>query len=214
LEQLEKEGYLWNTPVFLSFSYDVHKPKGTPDYMDPAKRVVFHMWRKGMTEPMIQCGKRVPVEEVDSEYAVNLLSSQRGAESTPAPDLRIKLHYISPDEPGHQYDREMVLEAATGSLAETEDTYLFLAAENGYQKELKYYVKPTDLTGEHWKRKFYLRSRNGRMYAGLEVQFTLFPHVIDIKALINPNGSRILEPDPSKQITDPEEIRRLDEQTR
>jgi hypothetical protein len=31
---------------------------------------------------------------------------------------------------------------------------------------------------------------------------------------LNPTGSRTLEPDPEKLITDPEEIRRIDEQTR
>jgi len=31
---------------------------------------------------------------------------------------------------------------------------------------------------------------------------------------VNPNGSRNLEPDPQKLITDPVEIQRLDEQTR
>jgi hypothetical protein len=30
---------------------------------------------------------------------------------------------------------------------------------------------------------------------------------------VNPHGSRNLEPDPAKQITDPEEIRRLDMET-
>ena len=37
---------------------------------------------------------------------------------------------------------------------------------------------------------------------------------LSISAIVNPNGLQFLEPDPDKLITDPDEIRRLDEQTR
>jgi hypothetical protein len=172
------------------------------------------MWKKGATTPTFQVAKRLKLEEVDGVFSVNLLSNERGAENIAMPDLKIKFRYISPNDPAHQYDRQMVIEAPTGGLLETKDAYNYLAPESQYTRQFEYIVRPDEMTSGGWKHKFYLQSRDGRVYAGLEVQATLFPHVIDIQAIVNPTGSRNLEPDPEKLITDPEEIRRLDEQTR
>ena len=216
VEHLGKDGYVWQVPLGLgSFDFaSMNRPKQSPDYKDPNRRFVFHVWKKGETKPTIQISKRLRLEETDNEFAINILSIERGAENISTPDLRIKFRYISPNDPTRQYDRQMVIEAPTGGLLETLDTYTFLAPENQYARQYNCVVRPDDMTSGGWKRKFYLKSRDGRLYAGLEVQATLFPHVIDISAIVNPTGSRNLEPDPAKLITDPEEIRRLDEQTR
>ncbi len=215
IDTLEKDGYVWTHPGFGAFAFGpLNGPKTPPDYANPAKRRTFQMWKKGETKPTLPILKRFRIEEVDSEFAINLLSSERGAENTSKPDFQIKLRYLSPEAPRHQFDRRMTLEVPTGGLIATEDTYVFLAPEGPYEHQFEYIVRPDDLTSGGWKKKFYLKSREGRVYAGLEVRFTLFPHVIEITAIVNPNGSRNLEPDPAKQITDPEEIRRLDEQTR
>ena len=212
---LTRDGYLWTYPPGIgSFDFSGYRSKRAPEYRSPAKAFAFHLWKKGEPEPTVGVAKVLRVEETDIEFSLNLLSAERGGERIATSDLRIRLRYVAPDDPARKHERELTLEAPTGGLIETQDTYIFEAPASGYASQIQYVVKPTDLTFGGWKRKYYLRSRDGRLFAGFEMAFTLFPHAIELNGSVNPNGSRHLEPDPAKQITDPEEIRRLDETTR
>jgi hypothetical protein len=54
----------------------------------------------------------------------------------------------------------------------------------------------------------------GKMYGAVRVDFDSGEMNFGISGYLNPTGSRNLEADPEKQITDPKEIRRLDEAMR
>ena len=213
---VEKEGYLWSFTSGMepiSLDYNPTRVKTLPSYADPTKGVTFHVWKQGVTEPWTSVQKRIRVQEQDSDYGINLLSDSNDGQPAPKPDLIVRLRFISKDTPGHQYDQQMVLETPSGGLLETQDPYLYQASDQGYQQRYDYVITPADLKSSGWKRKYYVKSRSGRIVAGLNVTFTLFPYAFQIDGTLNPHGSRNLEPDPAKQITDEAEIRRLDVET-
>ena len=102
-------------------------------------------------------------------------------------------------------------------MESTGTVYPYLAPTNGYVGAFTFLYRPDDpsRSGNGWERRFYARLRDGRMYGGFVVEFSPAPSkALEITGYINPSGSRVLEPDPAKRITDPDEIRRLDQTTR
>ena len=173
----------------------------------------FRLLKTGTGETNLQVRILLRVEESAHDFAINLLSTEPGAERTALPDLLVKLRDVVPNDPARKLERELTLAVPDGGLVETGEQQPFRAPEKGYQPHVAIRFRPDDLSQGNWRRKFYSQSRRGRVWTALDVQFTLFPYAIAISAVVNPYGSRNLEPDPDKQITDPEEIRRLDEAT-
>ena len=115
---------------------------------------------------------------------------------------------------------ELTLESVSGGIQETTNSFLFLGPVDGYTSKIVYDSQSPDVKKWHRSgqpRNFFLKSRGGKIVSALTMEVMI--HAQDGARLhyalwANPAGSRNLEPDPAKQITDPEEIRRLDEQTR
>jgi hypothetical protein len=96
-----------------------------------------------------------------------------------------------------------------GGLQPTKDPYPYAAPEHGYDSGYSFEVGPSD----SWRKGFYIKARSGRVYAGSFITFGRHGLSFEFDGLVNPAGSRVLEPDPAKLITDPHEIQRLDEAT-
>ncbi len=216
VESLEKEGYVWLVPRGLgTFDFSViRQPRQPADYKDPDKRTVFHVWKKGPTEPITRQGVRIRLLAEQEEYGVNLLTGQKVAIND-APDLIIRIPLVSDADGAARGHRLITLNVPNGGILETADAYPYSAPAEGYQRSWQWVFRAADTPpgAEEWKRNFYVRARDGRLYAGLSVRFDSMP-AFEIDVIANTGGSRVLEPDPAKQITDPEEIRRLDESTR
>ena len=65
-----------------------------------------------------------------------------------------------------------------------------------------------------WNLPYYVRARNGKVHGALQIDFFQRQRGFLVTGYLNFDGSRNLEPDPEKLITDPEEIRRIDTVTR
>ncbi len=78
------------------------------------------------------------------------------------------------------------------------------APESGYQESLEsFFDKSSYRWSGYSSKKIYLESRNGQLYAGLSLAIYAYHDgrgYIRINGVINPNGSRNLEYDPTKRI--------------
>ena len=95
-------------------------------------------------------------------------------------------------------------DSVNGGFIETDDIFMYLAPEDGYQKKITIVLDKNDNT---WttslEKKFYLKSRNGNVYSSLICKFISHPSgegLVSISTFINPNCSTNLEYDPAKRI--------------
>ncbi len=212
--QLERDGYLWTDPGLGSFDFRPGKSgRQSTDHLDPERRIIFHFWKRGSTEPVVLQGLQAQV--IDGVTAVNLLTGKLGGEDGKA-DLLIKTQTVADEEKAKRGERLFIFEATNGGIIETSDVYPFLAPDVDYRQNWQWLFQPASTTPgtENWKRNFYVKTRGGRLHSSLRIAFEFSGPRLIISIVTNPSGSPLLEPDPEKQITDPEEIRRLDEKTR
>jgi hypothetical protein len=211
--QLEKAGYLWVNPGLGSFDFRPGKIARQPiDYLDPSRRFIFTLWRKGPTVPVVSHGLQVQI--IDEVTQVNLLTGRLSREDEKA-DLVIRTQPVANEETAKRGERLFSFEVADGGIIETSDANPFLAPDIEYPQKWQWLFQPADTApgAENWKRNFYVKARNGRLRSSLSVLFEFSGPRLTVSIITNPSGSPLLEPDPEKQITDPEEIRRLDEAT-
>ncbi len=113
-------------------------------------------------------------------------------------------------------DWTLILEAKNGGLLVADNASSFAAPENGYVSTLQFAASNSiDLrwSQSSERRRLYFRGRNNRVSALLSLQFDVHPWEggrLRIESLVNASGSRNLEPDSEKQITDPVERKRFD----
>lgn len=188
---------------------------------NPQAPVVFEMWRQGRTESLIHADKRIAISGSEIPKWVNLLTGELSDKPESNSDLKIMLRgKWTGTEPVPFREWELTLEPVSGGIQETTNSFLFLGPVDGYTSRIVYDSQSPEVKKWHRSgqpRKFFLKSRGGKIVSALTMELMI--HAQDGARLhymlrANPAGSRNLEPDPEKQITDPEEIRRLDEATR
>jgi hypothetical protein len=223
---LTKEGYLSSYPNgnFGGVSYEPHgrrNPSGDilmTNAWNPQKGYTFHLWKKGQTERLIHMQTGVSFPRPQTNAAINLLTgyvSEAGSNG----DLQIQVEFLYPNDPNRPVDRRIYFRGINGvTLVEAPDPYPYSAVETGYVSEVSYDVLPSAGYGPNgtwnWKKNFYVEARSGRVRGAIQVDFDSGNMNIGISGYFNPAGSPKLEPDPEKLITDPEEIRKIDEATR
>jgi hypothetical protein len=128
------------------------------------------------------------------------------------------MNKLAPSDPRRPYDRRFEIRGLSStSLLWTNVPYAYSAPEGGYLDSYVEECLPSRGTGqfvEEWKKPFFIRARSGRLFAGLQVKFESGNNRLFIDGYVNPSASRVLEPDPTKLITDPRQIRKIDEMTR
>jgi len=168
------------------------------------------------TEPLIQWTKRYRITRDKPEQIICLFSAME--DKCDCPELVLKAPLVHPEvrEGDRAYDRWIILEpTAGGGIRETATPYAFQAPDAGYEREFRWMYELGSRDSERWERRFYVKARNGRLYASLTVRFSSQSGlVVEVDGIVNPFGHQTLEPDPEKLITDLEEIGRIDEQTR
>jgi hypothetical protein len=183
---------------------------------DPAKGMMFQLWKKGETEKLIQWSKGYRVTRTSHDQTISLLSTQGG--QTDYVDFTLKTSAAHPEitEGDRAYDRWIIIEGiADTGLQETLAQYPYFAPQDGYVHDFKFLYQNDSRNGEDWTRNFYVKARNGKLFASMIIKFSSQSGLtLDVKATVNPTGSRNLEPDSTKLITDPAEIRHIDESTR
>lgn len=209
VKAVSNEGYQLDPKSRFSFLYSTSFDARERHYPDPANPVLFYMWKKAATEPLIErdLGFRLHVD--NSPITIDLLTgkSQPGRVSTG--DLQVSLKrqegLLYPKPP---YDWEFEIKAINGGIVETNDVFLYQAPDSGYQSGYKYPLRSANVPGgADAKKKYYVRGRDGSFFASLDVEVNSNSDNRDepwggirIHCLLNPRGSRNLEPDKSKKL--------------
>ncbi len=99
-------------------------------------------------------------------------------------------------------DWEVHITPVNGGIQETDDLYMNIAPESGYQPSLDIVMHKGSQNYKHalWNQRYYFMSNGGKEYGSLDIDIDPFGKVeddlsciIDIKYKINPTGSRNLE---------------------
>jgi hypothetical protein len=180
---------------------------------DKNRPIVYQLWKKGETEPLIKTGVEFIIEPKKGIHDLYYRMSPNGEPSQrPILGWSIKVtgkNIHSPD-PRRQHDDywEVILTAGEGGgLVMTDSPHANLAPESGYHKILT--IKSTDQTypWDRLVRWAYYRGKNGEEFAAFRLDIDIgsektgsriYVKLADLR--INPNGSRNLEYDPSKRI--------------
>jgi len=211
-------GYIWQLKGYPSFDYKGnHELK---DFQDPAKGYLVHLWKKGEPERVVPVSFGVSMNNTQqgqwvSNYFVSFIPARVEWTNFAGADLQIRGIRRMSGNPDRPFEFTFTLSLPDGGLALSGHVYPYQAPEQGYQTswsfENKPHLNPPDFP---WTKTAYLKLREGKLYAGLKIGFCNGGFDFSFKGYLNPTGSRNLEPDPEKLVTDPEEIRRIDEMTR
>jgi len=206
---ISKEGYHSDLKVARTFSYSPSYDIRERHFPDPANPVLFYMWKRGATESLIQRERTFAVRPDNSPVTIDLLTgkSQPGRVSTG--DLQVSLK--RPEGllyPKGIYDWEFEIKAVNGGILETTDVFPYQAPEIGYQNGYKYALRTSNLEGGLGvTKRYYVRGRDGSFFASLELEVNSAADSPDgplgafyFRYLLNPRGSRNLEPDRSKKL--------------
>ncbi len=204
INKIECEGFEYpKVAEHFSFNYGGNQEaKHIPDQNNPT---IFKMWKKGESEPLIKSRKAYKIKSDGSVYYIDLLKERKSIDEPENFDLIVEMK-IDKTNGSNRYNWSIIFKSRNGGLVETEDTFLYEAPEKGYQESIKLDFNNDD---PKWssivERKFYLKSRNSRVYAALNCKiFTKkeYSH-IKIRSIINPNGSTNLQYDPEKKYNGP-----------
>jgi len=187
---IEKEGYEFEKSRLYMF--DRGGIKMLKEIGNPDKPVIFKAWEKTEAEHLVSLEKRVYLSFDGQKIAVDLHVKSCGAQS----DFTVSV--IRSGSRINPADWQVVLEVAGGGLIESSDLFMNLAPESGYQSKVVISNKRSDenYTSQADK-KYFLKSKNGKSYASLEMQIRPFfnnsESAIFMKYRLNPNGSRNLQ---------------------
>jgi len=217
IERMTKDGYVTpNRGIQTYFVYsNLSSGKDSSMYhsADQSRPVVYEIWKKGATEPLIKTGAEFIIEPekgINEVYYRMKPSEKPSPQPVPGWDIKVSGQNIPSPDPKRQRDDywEVTLTAGEGGgLVLTDSPHANLAPETGYQKSLT--IKSTDQDNP-WDRPVqwaYYRGTNGGEFAAFRLGIDIgskktgsriYVNLADLR--INPNGSRNLEYDPSKRI--------------
>lgn len=204
IETMAKAGYVLPPELqtrrgnLLWYNYDHLDPKGfKPDRGAP---VVFRMWKLEQPEKLVSGEGFYGIVPDGSVYTVDLLT-QKHAQGEKPGDFRVRISRPPNVKWGARgYDWSWQIESIGGGLVETNDEFMYRAPEGGYQPSYEIRIRSGDAPwSDEVRRRFFLKSRGGAVYARLEVEVLANYRdkaVFSVKYYANPNGSRNLEYDP------------------
>jgi len=176
------------------------KSKGSPD-----KPVIFHAWKKIEAEKLIYSEGFYGFYLSGKPYTIDLQKGKK-IEGVAAGDLEIIFERSPNGKRFSPSDWAVVVKAKGGGISETSDLFMNEAPNQGYVTSWGISLKKDSLDFQkEIERNFYLKSRNGNAYSKVKMRFIPYykddVDVIEIKAWLNPNGSRNLQYDSRKRIS-------------
>ncbi len=217
IERMTKEGYVRpGRGVKYNFVYS-NLSSGEKSSMyhtaDRSRPVIYKMWKKGKTEPLISTFAKLtidPKKGINEVYYTFGLKGKSSPQPIPGWDLKV----TGKNERSHDRSRpqddywEVTLTAGDGcGIVLTDSPHANLAPESGYLKSLT--IKSTDQENPRVKRvrRAYFICDRGQKYAACRLDLSfgsiktgerIYVRLADLR--ISPNGSRNLEYDKSKRI--------------
>jgi hypothetical protein len=204
VESIKKEGYEVNKEMWAkgSLFWPYVNGSRTQIWTDYTREnpFIYRAWKGKVVT--LKTGERKPVYFAPNEkwYTVNFL--EHGVRSisegkNDKGELWVKC-YRSPDASrGKQFDWRVTIMVPEGGLIETEELYMNRAPEHGYQQTwtFDYPRDREDWVNRLTEKKFYLKSRGGKIYGKLTMD--IIPYFNEKSAIfvsfgLNTNGERNL----------------------
>lgn len=188
VESVEKEGYQLSAKTSRSYGAAT----------DPGSPVVFKMWKQGPKEPLVTGQKVFGIIPDGRVYTLDLLQGKKVEGDRAEGDLRISIVRPADATPRSKYQWSYKLEGVHGGLVETDDEFMYLAPESGYESKFAINLVPTD---EAWtplaRKQFFFRSRDGQIFGRMQVEVNAIYNdksALEVNYAVNPSGSRNLQP--------------------
>jgi hypothetical protein len=200
INDLRKDGYL--PRAIGQFVFDSSYPH--PHRPDPGHPVVTTLWRRGPTEKLLRGDKFFAIPHDGSPTAIDLEIGKRL--DAPQPGCLL-VTLKRPEQLGHNvpYDWSFSLRLIDGGLLETQDDPMYKAPDSGYTNDYQCAPSWNELisgNGGQIRRRFYLKGPGGSFYASgtirVSPEYGRNGAAVRFEYLLNPAGSRALEPDPLK----------------
>jgi hypothetical protein len=202
--RLSKQGYYVSKRDNDSFQYGDRYNHFVPDSTSP---VVFHVQKKGATEPLIHVqapmggAKSFKIAKDGTPVDISLVSgtivpSEQG-------DLKVQCWTDNQGKPsGDKYAWKCQVSVSNGGLLQSTNEFDLQAPLDGY-KSSDVIEMPTTLEDDwsnHTSRRYFLKLANGN-YARITFEMVAGgDHFFQIESFLNPSGSRNLEYDPKIAI--------------
>ena len=212
VDSLMKDGYE-AAPSTKSRSYWYWSAIKAERYESNAARPeVYRMWKLTGPEKLVVKTHDTRIPYDGTPISFDLMS---GTQAKAGGDLRISLERTPRQITWGQthFAWKATVEAVDGGLIETTEEMPYAAPESGYQPQL---VIDMPADAEKWtsakSAKFYLKSRGGKIYGRVTVEFRTDSDKpttgFSISSYVNPTGSRNLEYSQFQDYTD-EQLARL-----
>ncbi len=187
VESISKDGYRLSPKAPHSFM------PSSGSLLDP---VIFKMWKMIGKEQLVS-GRHVFGIDSGKTYTLNLINGKK-IEGEAEGDLRVSIARPADAKPREKYQWAFSIEVLGGGFLESNDEFMYLAPESGYEPKIEMQFNPSSpaWTGVV-KKQFFIRSRNGQVYGGVQIEVDSIYNVhsaLQIDYAINPNGSRNLQP--------------------
>ena len=204
VRSLQKKGYLDkpNNRHFQAW-------KGNQVFGEQTNPLIYTLWKEGEdTEYLVKFSRKLKIkgDDPNKSYSMNLLSGSNSTNLSQG-DLIVRV-----DNPGRldsfqgNYSWKVTLRSIDPKgLQLTNDTFLYIAPDSGYENEIVFEVNADDPKWESsfTNKKLYFKSGNnyGSVLLSANAYHTGNVTVRFNEIIINPNGSRNLEYDPAKDVT-------------
>jgi len=166
---------------------------------DRSSPVIFPMWEKGDTEPLMKSRWRKSIIPDGRVYTLDIETGQ----VVEGGDLQVSIsadYDAVPDT--NRYPWKLKVSSPGGVVIESNDAFLYQAPDSDYSESLSWKIEEGKEWSRDLKRSLYVRLKSG-VYAGVTIDAKAY-HTnearIVVNSFINPSGSRNLEYDPSKLI--------------
>lgn len=199
IDALEKDGYEAEPGAMRGYGYN------TSEHFlpNPDKPVVLRMWKIGAGGVVVTGRKFFKVAPDGKIHFIDLVKGEVADTSSAESDLSVWIKRPEQTGLGERYDWSFLVKAVDGGLREEPDRYtsMYLAPSDGYTNAFE-----CKITGAErgWSdgiagRRFYLRSRGGKVFGRLEIEvYASYGNSgtgrVWIDYAINPSGVRGLIP--------------------
>jgi len=192
--QLSKEGYYASKRDNDSFYYAGQNVNFVPNQTNP---VIFHLRKKKPGESSIVTdfpgfAKIAQLHRDGSPVGIDLVNGIKVAAGDGQIDL--ELWQDAADKKVNVFNWKCRVSVPGGGIVETQEEFAFQAPESGYQPSILIDM-PTTI--ENWqteiRRKYYIKLPKGN-YGEIDFYLLAYNGAYTIHSVINPSGSRNLEP--------------------
>jgi hypothetical protein len=192
---IHKEGYYNSHKDKSDFQYSIGPDIYTPEEWNP---VVFHLQKKGQGESLIEkdfppgIGQIWQLHHDGTQIELDLLNGSQNVAG--GGQLKLKYWRDISDLKKQPFDWKLQVSIPSGGLIGTDEEFAFQAPESEYLPSI---IIDMPATNQVWltelRTKYYIQQQNGD-YGRFD--FYLLPRngVFTVHSVINPTGSRNLEP--------------------